>query len=131
MGLWSAVSSSVGSSRTWVKNKLALSFTHAGSLQPTRHFLLVVSTVPDSNAFSQEELALPRRRAWLCIIHEQKQVGTEKLTQPVAPNILRSNGSPESSPSILVSEWQAAMQATNDELTILSTAALVSGGEKL
>lgn len=61
----------------------------------------------------------------------KKHAGTEELTQPVALNILRSNGSPESSPSILVSEWQVAMQATNDELTILSTAALDSGGEKL
>lgn len=53
------------------------------------------------------------------------------LTQPVALNILRSKGSPESLPSILVSEWQVAMQATNAELTRLSLAASDSGGEKL
>lgn len=53
------------------------------------------------------------------------------LTQPVALNILRSKGSPESSPSILVSEWQVAMQATNAEFTRLSLAASDSGGEKL
>lgn len=53
------------------------------------------------------------------------------LTQPVALNILRSKGSPESSPSILVSEWQVAMQATNVVFTRLSLAASDSGEQKL
>lgn len=84
---------------------------------------------------AKKNLLLPRRQAWCCIIHERKHTGCKHwkplLTQPVALNILRSKGSPESSPSILVSEWQVAMQATNAELTILSLAALDSGGEKL
>lgn len=53
------------------------------------------------------------------------------LTQPVALNILRSKGSPESSPSILVSEWQVAMQATNVVFTRLTLAASDSGEQKL
>ncbi|KAG7227156.1 hypothetical protein INR49_013954 [Caranx melampygus] len=53
---------------------------------------------------------------------------TRPLLQPVALNILRSKGSPDSSPSILVSEWQDAMQATKAELTRLSLAASDSGG---
>lgn len=52
-------------------------------------------------------------------------------TQPVALNILRSSGSPESSPSILVSEWQVAMQVTNREVAAPFRVTFDSGGEKL
>ena len=38
------------------------------------------------------------------------------LTQSVASNIFRSNGSPTSSPSMRVSEWQVAMAAMNGPL---------------
>lgn len=44
----------------------------------------------------------------------------EQLTQPVASNILRSSGSPDSWPSILVREWQVAIHATNRDLTRFS-----------
>lgn len=45
--------------------------------------------------------------------HEERR---NSLTQPVAANIRRSRGSPERRPSRVVSEWQAAMAATNGEL---------------
>lgn len=53
------------------------------------------------------------------------------LTHPVASNIFRSSGSPESTPSILVREWQVAMQATKGERIRLSLQALSSGSWKL
>ena len=91
---------------------------------------------PDFNHFSQGDLALPSDRCCMIrLVPVTKQVGCKHgralLTQPVALNILRSKGSPESSPSILVSEWQVAMQATNALLTRLPLAASASGGEKL
>lgn len=71
--------------------------------------------------FSQEEFGIsPAETTAWC-----------ERTQPVAPNILRSRGSPDSSPSILVREWQVAMQATKAEFTRLSQATSVSGGTKL
>ena len=62
---------------------------------------------------------------------DMTETGGLRLTQPVALNILRSSGSPESSPSSLVREWQQAMPATNAVLTRPSLAGSSSGGEKL
>lgn len=59
------------------------------------------------------------------------RVDTEQLTQPIASNILRSSGSPDSWPSILVREWQVAIQATNWDLTRFSLYAFSSDGWKL
>lgn len=53
-------------------------------------------------------------------VHCHAISNSEQLTQPVASNILRSSGSPDSWPSILVREWQVAMQATNWDLTRFS-----------
>lgn len=55
----------------------------------------------------------------------------ETLTQPIASNIFKSSGSPESTPSILVREWQVAMQAINSDFSKLSLQALFSGERKL
>lgn len=53
------------------------------------------------------------------------------LTQPVASNILRSRGSPERRPSRVVSEWQAAMAATNGELATWGSRRSSPAGRKL
>lgn len=53
------------------------------------------------------------------------------LTHPVALNIFRSSGSPDSSPSILVREWQAAMQARNGDSTTHSAPGSSSGWTNL
>lgn len=67
----------------------------------------------------------------MCVCARACVVYPPELTQPVASNILRSRGSPESCPSILVREWQVAMQATNWDLTRLSLYAFSSDSRKL
>lgn len=57
--------------------------------------------------------------------------GKMALTHPIASNIFKSSGSPESTPSIFVREWQVAMQATNSDFSKLSLQAFSSGKRKL
>lgn len=112
MGLWSVVSSSVGSSKIWTK-VFQWRYNSSGKSHRRPTF--------------QPRGSLPAKETQCCIIHEPGRL----RTQPVALNILRSRGSPESSPSILVSEWQVAMQVTNREVVAPSWVTFDSGGEKL
>lgn len=142
MGLWRAVSSSVGSSRIYTKRGSCDIFNNPLSFRGCVCFTKILvspSFLPplleDPRCQTLTTVANCAAKAYCCIIHDHEQTCCKYwrclLTQPVALNILRSRGSPESSPSILVSEWQVAMQTTNAEFTKLSSAAFDSGGEKL
>lgn len=131
--LWRAVSSSVASSRVYSNGFIGK--RDQANVHATKSISECTKNTGHYNPLLKKSLFIGVT-AW-CIPHKMRcgchdsshlnpdlvlsfWIDMEQLTQPVASNILRSSGSPDSWPSILVREWQVAIHATNRDLTRFS-----------